>query len=181
KRAQKATPFSTVFGITPTENGGVKRMAQIAKRLRPRVVALVDGDAAGDDYAKDIASTPNLAEAIIQWPKAWTIEDVVGWILEAGGKDGIAAAAASLEETWPIDSTATLVALLKEKNDAKLGKRGLKEDVVAHDAIVANLTAASLTRVGLLLDALTSSALASEHSHYAVEDQGPPRRVRFVP
>ncbi len=177
---QGATPFSTVFGIAPTENGGVKRMTEIAKRLRPLVVPVIDGDDAGDGYAKDIATAPALAEAVVQWPKGWTIENVIGWIVEAGGKNGLDAAVAALDGDWSFRSVAELVALLKTKNDTKAGTRGLKEDMIAHDALVASLTDASLARAAVMLDALTSIALSVDHPNYSIEEAGPPRRARFV-
>lgn len=178
---QKATPFSTVFGIAPTENGGVKRMSEIAKRLRPLVVPLVDGDGAGDGYAKDIAATSGLAEAVVQWPTGWTIEDVVGWIVDAGGKDGVGAISTALDGAWAFNTAADLALILKAKNDTKAGTKGLKEDMIAHDAIIASLSVASRARAALVLDALTSIALGVAHPNYTVESVGPPLRARFVP
>jgi energy-coupling factor transporter ATP-binding protein EcfA2 len=177
---QKATPFSTVFGIAPTENGGVKRMTEIARRLRPLVLSLTDGDAVGDGYADEIAGTAGLVEAVVQWPSGWTIEDAVGWVVQAGEKETLSALSVALDGAWTFATVADLVRVLKEKNDTKSGSRGLKEDLIAHDAVVATLSRASLARAALLLDALTSVALGLTHQNYVLEQVGPPRRARLV-
>jgi hypothetical protein len=52
-------------------------------RLHPRVTALVDGDRDGLAYAKALSDVAQPPPVIVQWPADWTIEDVVGWILQA--------------------------------------------------------------------------------------------------
>jgi len=180
EHAQKSTPFSTIFGIAPTENSGVKRMAEIAKRLRPSVIPLVDGDSAGDEYVRDIASTGDLTEAIVQWPPNWTIEDVIGWIVEGSGEEGLVHISETLDSAWTFTSCSELVTALKAKGPLSNGRRGLKDDLIAHDAIISTLTEASVARAARVLDALTSIALNIPHPNYIIENPGPPRRARFA-
>jgi len=51
---------------------------------------------------------------------------------------------------------------LKRKNDKTTA--GLKDDLVAHDAIVAEFSEACLQRVGTVLDALVCCALGTTHT-----------------
>jgi len=71
---------STTIGIIPTQNGAVCITSDLVKEIHPRVIALVDGDNAGKGYVKTLIKNPD--QVVLKWPDDWTIEDVVGWIME---------------------------------------------------------------------------------------------------
>lgn len=158
-------PLSTVFGIVPTENAAVVFSTKSLRQLRTGIVGLVDGDAAGDGYVKELGQLAVGPQSIFQWPAGWTIEDVVSWILTPGGKAVVDAIAADLDPALGIKTLSDLTRLLKTANNPKGGIVGLKEDVVAHDAVVAALreNADCVKRAGELCDCLVQVALAQPH------------------
>ncbi len=152
-------PFSTVFGVVPTENAAVVFTASKLVPLRPKVVALVDGDAPGDGYVQALLASPAPPCAILQWPHGWTIENVVTWAIDAGGVEVLVA----LQETLPefgLSSTGDLLALLRQGNDRAQGITGLKEDVIAHDAVCSaiELSSRSIDRIVAACEAIVSAA-----------------------
>ncbi len=173
---QRSTPFSTVYGLAPTEDAQVEQMATTVRRLRPAVVALVDGDSAGDQYVKALSKMPEPPLAIVQWPKNWTIENVVGWILESPGAAALPAISSALENRFALNSLSDLVSLLKMKSNAN----GLKDDIVAHDSILGTLTESSLERTALILDALVDAATVFQHPNL-VRENGAVPHLRFAP
>lgn len=155
-------PFACVYGLAPTEDARVADTVGRMRQLRDRVVALVDGDKAGDDYAKKLVALSPAPSAIIQWPTGWTIEDVVRWIMEPGG----AALLASLQGELSHVTFASLDALrdlLRTENDQKKSTTGLKQDHVSHEVIVAALEhdAAVRGRAAEVCEALVRIALAN--------------------
>jgi putative ATP-dependent endonuclease of the OLD family len=162
----KAPPFTTVFGILPTENASVVFSIEAVRRLRTGIVGLVDGDAAGDAYAEELAKLVPPPQQIIQWPVGWTIEDVVGWVLVPGGQEIIGLIADDLGATWKITSASDLVRLLKTKNDTKAKQFGLKEDVLAHDVVIAAIrtNVECMTRAAEVCDCLVQIALGEPHA-----------------
>jgi len=158
------SPFSAVFGVVPTENAAVAFTAERLTPLRPRIVVMVDGDAAGDTYVSELKSKTQPPSLIIQLPPDWTIEDVVCWMLEPGG----AVALATLTEALPgftFASLDTLRDLLKTNNNKGTNTVGLKEDVLAHDAIVGVLDATLSCRARIVdfCEALVSAAIGTNH------------------
>jgi hypothetical protein len=87
-------PFGTVCGIAPTENAAVAFTTRVLRTLRR--------DADGGAYALALAALSNRPEAIVQWPVDWTIENVVGWIVAAGGAPAIARIQSGLGSSWKI-------------------------------------------------------------------------------
>jgi hypothetical protein len=172
---QEQPAFTSVFGLAPTENGEVAYTVKEVRARRPNVVALTDGDAPGRRYEAEVRA--QTADAIcVGWHDNWTIEDVVGWVLSAD-----ATVLPRIETSITSLSFATvgdLVVFLKQKNEA--GTRGLKDDRVAHDAIVGELSEPCLKRVGTVLDALVCSVLGPAHAnlHAAPSD---PSAFRFNP
>ena len=43
----------------------------------------MDGDGAGDGYARSLAALATPPTNVLQWPAGWAIENVVSWIIEA--------------------------------------------------------------------------------------------------
>lgn len=164
--ASKVPPFGAVFGVVPTEDAAVTFTCDALARVRGQLVALADGDAAGDGYVKELVALSSPPAAVFQWASGWTIEDVVVWILDAGGnpvldevKLGIPSATFSTLED--------LRKLLKTPN--KPAAPGLKDNVIAHDAIAAAIegTPATLARSATVCQALVSTALGTPTSHAA--------------
>jgi putative ATP-dependent endonuclease of the OLD family len=116
--------------------------------VRAGIVALVDGDAAGNLYVEALVKRAKPPEYLAQWPVGWEIEDIVGWVL---GKDETLATAIQAEYPVAPASINDVVAWLKTPTNEK----GAKTDFLAHEAIAsAILTSdAAKTRVRSLLRA----------------------------
>jgi hypothetical protein len=179
------SPFSAVFGVVPTENAAVAFTTERLTPLRSRIVAMVDGDAAGDTYVTDLKAKTPPPSLIIQLPVGWTIEHVVHWMLEPGG----AAALATLSAALPGFTFASLDALrdlLKTSNNKRTNTVGLKEDVLAHDAIagVFEATPECRARVVAFCEALVSAAIGANHVQIvpdAAHSTTIVKVVRFLP
>lgn len=179
QHASRAAPFSTVFGVVPTENAAVTFTAEKLSHVHSRIVVLVDGDSAGDSYAAEAARSTSPPHAIVQWPNEWTVEDIVCWALEAGGDEALSEIQKVLTGI-PVGSVAELRSLLKQKNDAKNGVSGLKEDVVAHEAIAGVLESnvRCRERVVAVCESLVCAGLGLKDDHIA--QQQTPHVFRFV-
>lgn len=110
--------FALEVGLVPTVDAQVVRTYGLLSRLHGRLCCLVDGDAAGRGYVRDLRAMAPPPAAILRWADGWTIEHVVGWLLEADE-------AATLDELShlpnPPTSAADVVARLTEhKNDIVL-------------------------------------------------------------
>ena len=179
------SPFSAIFGVVPTENAAVAFTVERLTPLRSRIVAMVDGDAPGDTYVTDLKAKTPPPSLIIQLPAGWTIEDVVRWMLDPGGTAALTTLSASL----PGFAFATLDALrdlLKITNNRSTNTVGLKEDVLAHEAIVGVLeaTPACRARVVTFCEALVSAATDANHVQItpdAARSTSAVKVVRFTP
>ena len=121
-------PFGTIFGVVPTHDACVVDTVTEIKRIRPGVVALVDGDAAGDGYVQDLLESTSPPEHILQWPKGWSIEDAVGWVL--AGEPGISESV-KLDRPDVPDSIPGIVEWLKKPTK----EGGAKTDILAYEAV----------------------------------------------
>lgn len=79
--ASDDSPFGTRVGVVPTQEAAIVSTYQHLRPLAANLVILVDGDSDGDRYASDILRETDYPRLVIQWPKEWTIENVVAWIL----------------------------------------------------------------------------------------------------
>lgn len=175
-------PFATVCGIAPTENAAVTFTTQVLRALRPGVVAVVDGDTAGDVYASALADLDNRPDAIVRWPVGWTIENVVGWIVAAGGPAAIAGIQAGLGPDWQVSTVGELEGLLRTPNSLNAKVFGLKEDIVAHEVIVDAIRQipACVARAGEVCECLVRIALGEPHARAVLMDpQATPKQFRF--
>jgi DNA primase len=125
-------PFGTVFGIAPTHDACVVDTVEKIKDIRSGVVALVDGDAAGDDYVKTLLKATKPPEHVVQWPNGSEIEDVVGWVLgnEQSLVQTIRAEISTAPATMP-----EIVAWLKKPTKEK----GAKTDLLAYEAVTTGI------------------------------------------
>jgi hypothetical protein len=132
--------------------------------LRSRIVAMVDGDAAGDTYVTELKTKTPPPSLIIQLCPGWTIEDVVCWMLEPDDATALATISAALPG-FAFASLDALRDLLKTSNDRSTNTVGLKEDVLAHETIagVLDATPASRSRVVNFCEALVSAAIGTNH------------------
>jgi hypothetical protein len=157
--------FGVYVGLIPTHDAAVESTVTALIRLHPRVVALVDGDAAGRVYVAALAASPQRPSLIVQWPAEWTVEDVVGWILEADASAALSALAIAIAS--PPTSIAELVVRLKSVDRAT---SGLKQDQVAYEAVadVIGRIGACRQRARGLLNAMSDVMLGGTHARFAV-------------
>jgi predicted ATPase len=179
------SPFNAVFGVVPTENAAVAFTTARLTPLRSRIVAMVDGDAAGDGYVIALKALTPPPSLIIQLPAGWTIEDVVRWMLDPGGAAALATLSAALPE-FAFDSLDGLRDLLKTSNNRGTNTVGLKEDVLAHDAIAGVLDGISecRERVVRFCEAFVSAAIGTNHAQIiqdAALSTANVKVVRFTP
>lgn len=161
----KTSPFSAVFGVVPTENAAVAFTVERLAPLRPRVVAMVDGDSPGDGYVTDLLAKKPSAALILQLPPNWTIEDVVRWMLDPGGAAVLTALQQGLTD-YTFASLDLFRDLLKQQNTKT--QVGMKENVLAHEVVagVLNDTAACRARVVEFCEALVSAATGAAHARF---------------
>lgn len=148
-------PFGTSVGVIPTHEGRVRDSVQALLPLHGNIVALVDGDAAGDAYVAELLASPSPPHTIIQWRKDWTIETAIAWILEAN-------------DNWinelgeiagkNISDRQTANSLLRRKVE----DGGIKDDLIAHERIGAliRINQKCLARARLLLSLLRNAAVS---------------------
>jgi putative ATP-dependent endonuclease of OLD family len=129
---EDSLPFGTVFGIAPTHDGCVLDTVERIKDIRTGAVALVDGDTAGDEYAKALLKAANPPENIVQWPKGLETEDVVGWVL---GNEKSLVQAVQVEMPGAPATVPEIVAWLKKPTKEK----GAKTDLLAYEAVAAGI------------------------------------------
>jgi putative ATP-dependent endonuclease of the OLD family len=179
------SPFSAVFGVVPTENAAVVFTVERLTPLRSRIVAMVDGDVAGDTYVTELKAMMLPPSLIIQLPSGWTIENVVRWMLDPSGLPALATLSAALPG-FTFESLDALHDLLTTSNDKGTNTVGLKEDVLAHDAIagVLDATHECRARVVTFCEALVSAAIGTNHAQIvsdATRSTQAVKVVRFTP
>jgi energy-coupling factor transporter ATP-binding protein EcfA2 len=148
------TFFSAAVGTVPTQNGAIEETVNRMRRCHSCVVGLADGDATGRAYTRNLVA--NGIRCVLRWPDEWTIEDVIGWIIEPAHTAVLAGLAADLLE--PPSTVAVLVERLKS-DDSKDPKH-LKGDRIAYEAIARAISdqPACLARAAELLDGLARAA-----------------------
>lgn len=124
--------FGIRVGVVPTTDAKVKETCEALAEAHPQVVALVDGDEEGSRYAVTLDAPGAGAKKVLRWPEGWTIEDFVGWMIEAHEEQVMARLNEDL--TPAPGDRATLLARLKSNDRARHGAKG---DGVAYE-IIAN-------------------------------------------
>jgi len=157
--------FGSYVGVVPTHDAAVEATAAALFRLHPRVTALVDGDGAGVGYAQALAAAAARPAVILRWPDGWTMEDVVGWILEADQAAAIASLAQSVAPP-----PATIVAIVARLKSEDRAAHGLKQDQIAYEAVadVIGSTGACCGRTRELLNAMTDILLGGDNARFTV-------------
>jgi hypothetical protein len=174
-----------VFGVVPTENAAVAFTAERLTPLRSNIVAMVDGDAAGNGYVTMLTALAQPPSLIIQLPADWTIEDVVRWMLDPSGPAELATLAGALPG-FAFASLDALRDLLKTSNNKNANIVGLKEDMLAHECVAGVLesTPACRARVVSFCEAFVSAATGANHQQIvadAARSTAATRVVRFAP
>lgn len=158
--------FPTHVGLVPTHDAAVVDTYKRIASLHPRANVLVDGDAAGKDYAATLATLEHPPPLVLRWPDGWEIEDVVGWIV----RDDEKAVLASINNTLgcSLPSIDALVAQLKSKDRKADGRKG---DYVSYEAIgVAIADSKEATKSARsLMNALCAEVLGEHTTLFAPE------------
>jgi putative ATP-dependent endonuclease of OLD family len=159
-------PFGAVFGVVPTHDACVIETIEKIKDIRGDVVALVDGDTAGNDYTKALLKAPRPPEHVVQWPDGLIMEDVVGWILEADNK-----MATVIQAEMPA-APASIPGIITWIKTATKDK-GAKTDYLAHDAITTAIlgSEAAKARTRKVLNALVGVTATKNAAELAKIDQ----------
>jgi hypothetical protein len=119
--------FGTAVGVVPTPDAQVQGVFEELARIHKRVICLVDGDRAGDNYIAGLHSTTPRPARVLQWPETWTIENVLGWIAEADESALIPKISSALAPDAPVTSSQEFVNRLR--TNTRIG--GWKGDTVA--------------------------------------------------
>lgn len=170
--------FGVRVGLIPTSDARMRETCETLSKGHPQVCALVDGDGDGERYADELSDPAAGARKVLRWPHGWTIEDVVGWVIEADDAAVMEQLNRDLAEA-PGDRT-TLVARLKSNDRAQ---HGIKGDLVAFE-IIANALAdhpPCLQRARTLLHEITQACAGEETPHFERVEEGDLPRLEFRP
>jgi len=127
--------FGVRIGLIPTSDAQIRETCDFLSLAHPHVVALVDGDGAGTRYVGELVNANTRVRKVLRWPDGWTIEDIIGWIVEADEAATIARLNHDL--AVPAGDRLALVARLKLEDRAQ---HGLKGDRVAYEIITSALS-----------------------------------------
>lgn len=172
--------FGVRVGVVPTSDAKVRETCEVLSKAHPQVIALVDGDAAGRGYADALDAPGAGAKKVLILPPDWTIENLVGWIIQG---DEAAVMARLNQELVPApNDLATLVVRLKT-ND--LAQQKLKGDGVAYE-IIANVLSdrpncRARARAALHAIAETCAGVATRHFTAEQRAAGALPRLVFTP
>jgi hypothetical protein len=156
KVARTFPPFGAVVGVVPTIDSLNDTCQQVLK-VRSGLVALADGDNGGDAHIQAIGTEKLKPEVAVQWPKGWTIEDVVGWILAADAPAVLQLIKTRFEAKVVASDIPSLVTQLK----AAPRDGGLKGDYVAYEELAGAMVEveACVERGRRILDVLCCASL----------------------
>lgn len=115
--------FGLEVGVVPTEDAKVVMTYEKLSRMHSAVGCLVDGDAAGRAYAAELLGLAVPPPTVIRWNNGAMVEDIVGWILEAGAAQVLATLGALKDPA--LQSIAEVVEYLKTK----------KVDIVVYETV----------------------------------------------
>lgn len=84
--AKDNSKYTVDIGILPTQSASVLETFKTFSPLVDELIPFVDGDDAGDGYVKELKKYNNPPKTILQLPKDWNMERLLGWILSTDGK-----------------------------------------------------------------------------------------------
>jgi putative ATP-dependent endonuclease of OLD family len=170
--------FGCHIGVIPTHDAAVAATCSALDRLHPRIAAVVDGDATGIGYAATLAGAAVRPAVVLRWPDGWTMEHVVGWVLEADPAGALAALQQGL-----VPAAATISGLVTRLADKDRQAHGLKDDRIAYEAVagVVGELPACRARARELLNGLAASAMGADDPRFTVNPDGSPSVRIFRP
>lgn len=169
--------FGVRVGVVPTHDAKVRETCEVLARAHPAIVALVDGDGDGLRYADALDEEGAGAIKVLRWPNGWTIENFVGWIIDAGGGAAIANLDNDLEP--PPGDLPTLVERLKSSDR---NVNGIKGDGVAYE-IIANVLSEHppcRARARRALHAISEACAGTDTNHFIAEDRAADQIPRLI-
>jgi putative ATP-dependent endonuclease of OLD family len=141
--------FAHEVGAVPTADARAREVYDHLKNIHPSVSCLFDGDEQGNNYVAGVCRSEEPPRVVIRWPQGWTIESVIGWIVDA---DPAVLSAADLVAINLPQTSAELVAALGAN---------LKTDEIVHgliaDAFISSLPCRR--RIGHLMQFLSDVAM----------------------
>ncbi len=143
--------FGTLVGIVPTHDAAVMATFEALRCVHPNVVPLVDGDAAGNGYLKDLLGLANPPKTVIRWATGKTLEHILCWIVAAA--PGVLPSLGSWLPATPGSESDLLNYLCQNSKEG-----GVKADLVAYEGIVSAVAEKQecLTRLATLLSAIAA-------------------------
>jgi putative ATP-dependent endonuclease of OLD family len=169
--------FGVRVGVVPTHDAKVRETCEVLAKAHPQIIALVDGDGDGLRYADALDEPEAGAVKVLRWPGGWTIEDFVGWLIEA---DEAQIMARLNQELVPAPGDrATLVVRLK--TDDRTPEK-LKGDGVAYEIIANALSDSPLcrSRARAALHAIAQACAGAQTAHFMAEERGAGQVPRLV-
>lgn len=170
--------FGVRVGVVPTTDAKVQETCKLLAKAHQDIVALVDGDDAGSDYADQLDEPDAGATKVLRWPNGWTMEDFVGWVIQA---DEAAIMERLNQELDPAPGDrATLVVWLK--NDDRRAPERLKGDGVAYEIIANALSDRPLcrARARAALHAIAQACAGMPTDRFRSEERAAGRIPRLV-
>lgn len=170
--------FGTYVGLIPTKDAAVVATAERMIELHPRVSAIVDGDKAGKGYAKALSALADPPMCIARWKDDWTIEDVVGWILEGDAANAFTAIAPNI-----LPAPGSIAELVTRLKSSERASGGLKGDQMIYEIIadVISTTEGARVRSRKVLNALTALACGDSTPLFSAKDPNDPNVRVFTP
>lgn len=120
--------FTHEVGVIPTQNSRVVDTYNELNQVHPAITCLVDGDAPGTDYITGLAESAIPCTRVIQWPRGWAIEHVVGWVCDA---DPSVLTDVELQMNGIPEDPADLPAFLQDGHKTDDVLQGLLADAIA--------------------------------------------------
>ena len=170
--------FGVQVGMVPTSDARIRETCETLSKAHPQVCALVDGDADGERYARELTDLATGVRIVLRWPDGWMIEDMVGWIIDADEETVMEQLNRDFDD--PPGDRSTLVARLKSENR---DQHGMKGDLVAYE-IVANALAdhpPCLRRARTMLHALAQACAGKHTQNFEQVQEGAIPRLVFRP
>lgn len=141
--------FAHEVGAVPTADARAREVYEHLRNIHPSVFCLFDGDTQGENYTAGVCRSNPAPRVVVRWPLGWSIEDVVGWIVDA---DPMVLRGGDLVAMGVPQTSADLVTALRGN---------LKTDEIVHGALADAFVSsgACRKRIGCLMQFLSDVAM----------------------